>query len=909
MIRVACSVLAIGVLTSCGPESAASADALRVPGARASFDDGVARIAIGEHTVRIALASIGREGAMRDVGPGRIDGGERVEIVRDALPGVIEWWRTDARGLEHGVTIAERADGEGPLVLALDVDGLTPSGEESIALSDGDAAIARYAGLSVLDARGTQRPATMSARGGRVVIEVDDSHARYPLVVDPLVFVLEATLGGGAGAGTSVAMTPDGMRTIVGGSSGAGVYLRTGSTWTAEATLAGAAVGAYVSISADGATAVTSSSAAITVFTRSGTTWTAGVAPASPCATTIASISPDGTRLVAGTDHVLCAYRWTGAAWMLDYTFPYPPYAGTPTPAFYPNFQSVGWSGDGTRVAVGRPGNGLEIPRGSVDVFVVGSPWSLEQSVYDRFPAEELGTSVSLDTTGTRLMAGGAGYMNTSTYPPSVAFFARSGTMWNPEGPTFNVMTTGAARYSFPVTALSGNGEFGYYTVDSGTGAAFGSVVRSGTAWIADATYTSGGGVLPPGGLATTLFGTRVALGEPASHQTEVVHVALPVGYGCETNADCNTAFCVDGVCCASACGGGYVASGTNCSACAMRITGQPDGTCAALGASFAPNVTCRASAGGCDPAETCSPTTAGCPADVRAANGTTCRAATLACDVPEVCDGTSAVCPADAFAPTGMPCRAPSGLCDSPVCSGTSAQCPTLNVQPSGSVCRTSAGPCDPAETCDGVTTACPSNALSPVGTPCGSRPVSGVCDAPDVCTGTGVDCPDTHAVGVVCRAATGACDVAESCTGAGSNCPPDVVEGAGTVCRASTAACDPAESCDGTSTSCPADVDMCVAMPDSGTRDAGSITGDAGGTMSDAGAQDAGGDVGARDGSAGDASTMGNDAATTAPMAVGSCGCRAGASGSSGWLVVLGLLALRRVVRRERAARRPSA
>jgi hypothetical protein len=57
------------------------------------------------------------------------------------------------------------------------------------------------------------------------------------------------------------------------------------------------------------------------------------------------------------------------------------------------------------------------------------------------------------------------------------------------------------------------------------------------------------------------------------------------------------------------------------------------------------------------------------------------------------------------------------------------------------------------------------------------------------------------------VCRAAAGACDVAESCDGVSDACPADQVALAGTVCRAATGVCDVAETCDGSSAACPAD------------------------------------------------------------------------------------------------------
>jgi len=70
-----------------------------------------------------------------------------------------------------------------------------------------------------------------------------------------------------------------------------------------------------------------------------------------------------------------------------------------------------------------------------------------------------------------------------------------------------------------------------------------------------------------------------------------------------------------------------------------------------------------------------------------------------------------------------------------------------------SGTVCRAATGGCDVAETCDGVSTACPANALAPAGT--------------------------------TCRAAAGDCDVAETCSGSSAACPADAFKAAGVSWR----------------------------------------------------------------------------------------------------------------------------
>ena len=154
------------------------------------------------------------------------------------------------------------------------------------------------------------------------------------------------------------------------------------------------------------------------------------------------------------------------------------------------------------------------------------------------------------------------------------------------------------------------------------------------------------------------------------------------------------------------------------------------------------------------------------------------CRAAAGACDVAETCDGVGTSCPADALAAAGA-------------------------------TCRDSAGTCDPAEMCTGTASTCPADARATAGTEC--RAVAGACDVAETCDGssnTGCPVDGRATAGTECRASAGICDVAESCTGSSAlGCPADALATAGTACRDSAGACDVAETCDGSASACPAD------------------------------------------------------------------------------------------------------
>src|SRR6185436_9580750 len=90
-----------------------------------------------------------------------------------------------------------------------------------------------------------------------------------------------------------------------------------------------------------------------------------------------------------------------------------------------------------------------------------------------------------------------------------------------------------------------------------------------------------------------------------------------------------------------------------------------------------------------------------------------------------------------------------------------------------SGAVCRAAAGECDLADTCNGMSATCPSDAKKPSGTSCTDE--GNACTV-DQCNGSSNLCQ--HAAGnagAVCRAVAGECDLVETCTGSSATCPTD--------------------------------------------------------------------------------------------------------------------------------------
>jgi hypothetical protein len=803
--------------------------------------------------------------------------------------------------------------------------------------------VAMYAQLVVLDADGARVAARMGVHAGRVVLGVSDEGARYPLVIDPLVIAHEATLlapDGAAGDrfGCSVALSSDGSRALVGarlddtaGGSDAGsarVFRRAASTWVQEATLVapdgeGADwFGSSVALTSDGSralvgvpgdTAAGAGTGSARVFFRTGTTWAQEAMLLAPDFAygdsfgNSVALTSDGSRAIVGAVRDDTAggpnagsarvFLRTGTTWAHEATL-----LASDGSMFDEFGTSVALTSDGSRALVGArldntPGG---IDAGSARVFVrSGTMWGQEATLLapDGALNDWFGASVSLTSDGSRALVGA--YVDDTPGGGdggSAHVFFRTGSTWAQEATL--LAPDGASDDFFGISvALTGDGSraligaLGDDTAGGNTGSAR-LFLRTGSTWAQEGTLVA----VAPDGQPSDAFGTSVALtldgsraivgaDQSASGRGDARAFTIVLGTSgssCSGDAVCASGFCTDGVCCNARCAGGPM----DCQACSGALTGGASGTCAPLSGTVAPTVTCRASAGVCDVPETCESASAACPADLFASGTTVCSTSVGPCDVPQTCTGISPACPANGPAPAGTVCRSVAGLCDmAEVCDGTTTACPADASRPAGTTCRPSAGGCDAAEVCDGRAVSCPGDVVlprdtlcggtgpgtcsspgmcdgsgaacpgaaifpngtvclpaaagnpcdlddlcdgttdvcrptfAPVTTACGST-AAGDCDAPDHCAGTSADCEAVFLEGTECRAAAGPCDSPERC-GSSPDCPADDLVSAGLSCRVSTdTSCDPAETCDGASVTCPADVTTCAPRPDGGPR-----------------------------------------------------------------------------------------
>ncbi len=202
--------------------------------------------------------------------------GQRLSYQWDAT--VQEWWVNDARGLEHGFTVAARPEvangtNASPLSLTMATRGtLHPrvsADAQGVLFTDATGAtVLNYTGLKVWDADGKVLASRFEAAGEKGVrLLVEERAAHYPLTIDPIAqqaYLKPAAVGTTQAAdffGQSVAVSGD---TVVVGapyedssttgvnstpnesatdSGAAYVFVRSAGVWTQEAYLKPAAVG------------------------------------------------------------------------------------------------------------------------------------------------------------------------------------------------------------------------------------------------------------------------------------------------------------------------------------------------------------------------------------------------------------------------------------------------------------------------------------------------------------------------------------------------------------------------------------------------------------------------------------------------------------------------------------------
>lgn len=494
--------------------------ALRSGGTDVLVDRAGGHVGVGEGRIQLGAVRVGRADAGPLAGAGPlaaeadvIVSGAEVQLARS--PEVREWWRSLPSGLEHGVTIARRPSGAGPLrvELATDADVEALGADEVVLRAPNDSTRStstphspalHYGRLVAFDARGHAHPASLAAADHRIRIDVDDRDAVYPLVIDPLVVSEEAALlpavPTSSVAGCSVASNRDGTVALVGayndasppGGSGAGsvhVFVRSGTSWREAQTLvpsdsaAGAFFGIALAITPDASrilvgasydSSTTSGSGSVYVFAGAPGTYTeeAKLVVASAQARDYlggaVAISDDGSIAIgaaswadttAGADAgTVYAFARSGTSWALEATLA-PSHGGAAQHFGY----GVAIASDGSRVAVGALDGETTMPTGAGEGFVfrrVGGAWVEEANLVAMNGAlgDWLGATVAMSAAGDRVALGAPYHsVGSASQAGEIVVFARAGTVWFEEASLTDAQPLASDRLGSAI-AMSADG-------------------------------------------------------------------------------------------------------------------------------------------------------------------------------------------------------------------------------------------------------------------------------------------------------------------------------------------------------------------------------------------------------------------------------------------------------------------
>ena len=412
----------------------------------------------------IALSHIGREGRPTEVSPPEIiQTDTRLEYRRGK---VIEWYRDTFLGVEQGFTISESFQGNGRLVLHLDLEtnlqGTLEADERGLYFESTDGNTLRYNGLEAFDADGNTLDAAFNYTPSQIVIRVDDRDAVYPITIDPFIYLEQKAItpSGAAGDKFGVSVAISGDTALIGAyeddtlfninRGSVYVFTRSGGIWIQQAKLyasdglSGDHFGASVAL--DGDTALigapqdeigaNSNQGSAYVFVRSGSTWsqqaklTASDGAADDEFGT--SVALDGNTALVGAyadeDYQGSAYVFvrSGTTWSQQQKL----VASDGALNDY-----FGWSValDGNYALIGaRWDNSPNMNQGSAYVFVrSGSTWSQQKKLTasDGESDDQFGWSVALDG-NTALIGADWDTVDGTILRGSAYIFTRSGTNW-----------------------------------------------------------------------------------------------------------------------------------------------------------------------------------------------------------------------------------------------------------------------------------------------------------------------------------------------------------------------------------------------------------------------------------------------------------------------------------------------
>jgi FG-GAP repeat len=496
----------------------------------------------GAAQVALSLRAVGYGTSLTAVG--RVTPSVHANRVSYARAGLSEWYVNGPLGLEQGFTIPRAPSGHpaGPLTLSLALSGNVyaslGSGGQSITLSRAGATALRYGQLSALDATGRRLPAHMQIRNGTLQLRIDDSHARYPLRIDPFFQQGSKLTGsgeiGGGDFGSSVALSGDGNTALIGspgdngGVGAAWVFTRSGSTWTQQGgkltgsgESGGGQFGYSVALSSDGNTALIGGPrdngevGAAWVFTRSGSIWTQQGKKLTGSGEIGAgrfgwSVSVDGnTALIGGRlDNGSVGAAWVFTRSGTTWTQQGSKLTGSGESGGGEFGWSVALSGDGNTALIGGFFDNGAI--GAAWVFTrSGSTWTQQGSKLtggEEIGQVEFGSRVALSSDGNTALIGGR--LDNGNVGAAWVF-TRSGSTWTQQGSKLTGGEEIGRGFFGESVALSADGNTALIggSEDNGSIGAAWVFTRSGSTWT-----QQGGKLTGSGESGNGHFGASVAL-------------------------------------------------------------------------------------------------------------------------------------------------------------------------------------------------------------------------------------------------------------------------------------------------------------------------------------------------------------------------------------------------------------
>ncbi|MCC6336136.1 MAG: hypothetical protein IT380_19390 [Myxococcales bacterium] len=393
---------------------------------------------------------------------------------------------------------------------------------------------------------------------------------------------------------------------------------------------------------------------------------------------------------------------------------------------------------------------------------------------------------------------------------------------------------------------------------------------------------------VPAASLASNDSGVSyVAFKSLTNRSIQAVAVRFPpysLGLPCGCDSDCGSGWCVEGVCCDSACSRGAADS---CLACTVARGALQAGHCSLRSA----GTLCAYAPGACATNRLCTGASGDCPPAVVFPAGVTCRPSNQpVCDPAESCDGVNVDCPPDIVADAGTPCDdgrlcTVNDVCSWIYCTGDNRDCSGPCID---GYCDEPTGHCVQSARADGSRCVEPSTCSEGVCT-------TGTCDA-----GTTFACPPSSPCQVGACNARGDCEYSPAVDG--TLCDDGDACTTGEVCAAG--ACVGASVCDaGTGDAGVADAGLADAGPGDAGRDDGGLE--------DAGPSDGGGGDGGTHDAGGEASDGGLPDGGVSEPGAGGCGCYGTSARGELWgaafVSLFGAL-IRRKARRQKSVASPA-